>query len=352
MIYRTVVPPGRLSSIYYVLNKLESRGLVSSERPDAQAKGRRIYSLTSTGVAACVAGTRDALERVNPMTVPVLVGMANSPMLPQGEVAEALRRRRENALLRMESIRTTRLRQEPVEAFVAAIFEHGIAMLQAELTWIDDTLSHLKENALQTYDIKKARKDLYAPTPDDFEIVDVPEMAFLMIDGHGDPNTSVAYREAVEALYTASYAVRAAAKTTLERVHTVAPLEGLWSAEDPEVFRTRDKSAWDWTMMIAQPDWITPEMVNEALAAARKKELPALGRVRFERYTEGRSVQVLHIGSYDDEGPTLERLHDEFLPANGLAPTGRHHEVYLSDARKTQPAKLKTILRQPVTAAT
>jgi hypothetical protein len=206
---------------------------------------------------------------------------------------------------------------------------------------------------LQTYDIKKERKDLYAPMPVDFAIIDVPEMGFLMIDGHGDPNTSVAYREAVEALYAASYAVRAAGKTTLGRVHTVAPLEGLWSAEDLEVFRTRDKSAWEWTMMIAQPDWAPREMVDDALAAAReKKQLPALGLVRFERYTEGRSAQILHIGSYDDEGPALARLHAEFLPANGLAPVGRHHEIYLSDARKTEPAKRRTILRQPVTAAT
>lgn len=340
------------SSIYYLLNKLESRNLVSSERPDSHAKGRRIYSLTSTGFAACVAGTRDALERVNSLTAPVLVGIANSPMLPPGQVAEALRRRQESVMVRIESIRTTRSRQEPVEAFVAAIFEHGIAMLQAELTWIEDTLSHLKENRMQTYDIKTARKDLYAAKPGDFAIVDVPDMGFLMIDGHGDPNTSVAYREAVEALYAASYAVRAVAKTRLERVHTVGPLEGLWSAEDPEAFRTRDKSAWDWTMVIAQPDWITPKLVDEALAAAQKKKLPALSLVRFERYTEGRSAQILHVGSYDDEGPTLQRLHDEFLPANGLAPRGRHHEVYLSDARKTERAKLKTILRQPVTPGT
>jgi hypothetical protein len=172
-----------------------------------------------------------------------------------------------------------------------------------------------------------------------------------VVDGHGDPNTSPAYREAVEALYTASYAVRAVARATLERVHTVGPLEGLWSAEDPDVFRTRDKSAWDWTMMIAQPGWITPEVVHEALGLARKKQVPALGLVRFERYAEGRSVQILHVGSYDDEGPTLERLHAEFLPAHGLIPTGRHHEVYLSDPRRTPAAKLRTILRQPVATA-
>ncbi|WP_262849530.1 GyrI-like domain-containing protein [Mumia quercus] len=202
---------------------------------------------------------------------------------------------------------------------------------------------------MQSYDIKKERKDLYAPRAGAFTIVEVPEMRFLMVDGHGDPNTSPAYKEAVEALYTSSYAVRALAKTRLEKVHTVAPLEGLWSADDWEVFRTREKSAWDWTMMIAQPDWITADLVDDALATARaKKALPALDLVRFAPYDEGRSVQILHRGPYDDEGPTLSRLHDEFLPAEGLEPSGPHHEIYLSDARKTEPAKLRTILRQPV----
>lgn len=201
---------------------------------------------------------------------------------------------------------------------------------------------------MQTYDVKKERKRLYAPRRADFEIIVVPEMGFLMVDGHGDPNTSAAYREAVQSLYASSYAVRAVARTRLNKVHTVGPLEGLWSAKDLEVFRTRDKSAWAWTMMIVQPDWITPDIVDEALAAAQKKQLPALGLVRFERYAEGCSVQILHVGSYDDEGPTLARLHDEYLPAHGLAPTGHHHEIYLSDPRKTEPAKLRTILRQPV----
>lgn len=205
---------------------------------------------------------------------------------------------------------------------------------------------------MQTYDIKKERRSLYAPKPGGFQIVDVPEMAFLMIDGHGDPNTSPDYREAVEALYASAYAVRAVAVRRVNRVHTVAPLEGLWSAEDPEVFRTRDKRAWDWTMMIAQPDWVTPQMVEEAMASAPKKRLPARDLLRFESYTEGRSVQILHVGSYDDEGPTLARLHDEYLPDNGFAPTGRHHEIYLSDPRRTDAATLRTILRQPVTPAT
>lgn len=205
---------------------------------------------------------------------------------------------------------------------------------------------------MRTYDIKKDREGLYAPKRDDFHIIDVPEMGFLMVDGHGDPNTSAAYRHAVESLYAVSYAVRAVAKAGLSRAHTVGPLEGLWSAADPEVFRTRDKGAWDWTMMIAQPDWITPGIVDEARAAVRKKRPTALDLVRFERYDEGRSVQILHVGSYDDEGPTLARLHEEYLPANRLVPTGRHHEIYLSDPRRTEAARLRTILRQPVAPAT
>lgn len=205
----------------------------------------------------------------------------------------------------------------------------------------------------QNYDLKKAFPALYAPKPGVMAEVDVPEFAFLMVDGHGDPNVSPAYADAVQALFTLSYAVRAVAKEQLGRVHTVAPLEGLWSAEDMSTFITRDKAAWDWTMMIAQPEWITGEIVAAAAERVRAKGArtgtpAALDLVRFEPYAEGRSVQVLHIGSYDDEGPVLARLHGEFLPEHGLVERGRHHEVYLSDARRTEPAKLRTILRQPV----
>jgi DNA-binding PadR family transcriptional regulator len=338
------------SSIYYVLNKLESRGLVSSERPDGRQQGRRTYSLTSAGVAACVEGTRAALEQLPAMHSAVLVGLANSPLLAGGQLAKSLRTRHGSVASRVESIRSARSQQEPLETFVGAIFDHGIALLQAELGWIEATLATLKETTMQTFDIKKERKDLYGPKSADFAIVEVPPLQFLMVDGHGDPNTSSAYREAVEALYTASYGVRAAAKANFRRVHTVGPLEGLWSADDPEVFQTREKSAWDWTLMIVQPDWITAELVDEALTAAGKKQLPALELIRFERYSEGRCVQILHLGSYDDEGPTLARMHAEYLPVHGLSMTGRHHEIYLSDARKTEPARLRTILRQPVSA--
>jgi hypothetical protein len=133
----------------------------------------------------------------------------------------------------------------------------------------------------------------------------------------------------------------------------VAPLEGLWWAEDMESFTTRrDKSQWDWTMMIVQPEWITQEMVGQAIeAATKKKDLPALPKLRLETYHEGLCVQILHIGSYDDEGPTLHRTHHEFIPENGYEMVGKHHEIYLGDPRKMAPEKLKTVLRQPIRKA-
>ncbi|GAA3032091.1 hypothetical protein LV79_003122 [Actinokineospora globicatena] len=195
---------------------------------------------------------------------------------------------------------------------------------------------------MDNYDVKKEGVG-YSARRGRVEVVEVPVMRFLMADGHGDPNTSERYREVVSALYATSYAVRAVAKAELGRVHTVGPLEGLWSAADLGVFHTRDKDAWQWTLMIVQPEWVTPEVV-----AVAKERKPQETDVRFEEFHEGTCIQTLHIGPYDAEGPTIARMHDEFMPAENLTPRGRHHEIYLSDARRTDPAKLRTILRQPV----
>ena len=202
---------------------------------------------------------------------------------------------------------------------------------------------------MDTFDIKRERRDLYAPRAGEFALIDVPELSFLMVDGHGNPNAADAYREAVEALYAMSYTARFAAKKQLDRVHVVGPLEGLWWAENPDVFLTGSKEDWSWTMMIHQPDWITQELVDSALiTVAKKKELPALEKLRFERFAEGLSVQTLHVGSYDDEAPVIARMHHEFLPSQNLVLRGKHHEIYLGDPRKVEAAKLRTVLRQPV----
>lgn len=202
---------------------------------------------------------------------------------------------------------------------------------------------------MEKFDVKKAYKELYAPSRRDFSLVTVPRFSYFAVDGHGDPNTATEYSEALEALYAGSYATKFASKKELDRDYVVGPLEGLWRADDPEVFVTRDKASWDWTMMISQPEWITSAELTASIAAVgAKKNLAALDKVRFLELEEGLSVQILHIGSYDDEAPTLDRLHNTFIPANNLSFNGDHHEIYLSDARRTQPEKLKTVLRQPV----
>lgn len=202
-------------------------------------------------------------------------------------------------------------------------------------------------------DFKKEWKHLYRPSKNKFEVVEVPPMNFIMVNGHGDPNTEESYVQAVEALYALAFRVKFHSKKELGQDYVVPPLEGLWWADDMASFaEARDKSVWDWTMMIMQPSWIAAESLKIAKSEVQKtKDLPALPLVHWEEYDEGLSVQILHIGSYDDEGPTIHRLHHEFMPENKLVEAGKHHEIYLSDPRKTPPEKLKTIIRQPVRPA-
>ena len=199
------------------------------------------------------------------------------------------------------------------------------------------------------WDVKRVHPPLYGPANRDWELIEVPAQRFLALDGAGDPNTAPAYAEAVESLYAVAYAIKFAAKRALGREMVIAPLEGLWYADDASVFTTGAKAEWNWTLLISQPDWVTDALIAEAIAGAlAKKKLPALARVRVETIEEGLSAQLLHLGPYDDEAPALARLHGEFLASNGLRLNGRHHEVYLGDPRRAAPAKLKTVLRQPV----
>jgi hypothetical protein len=198
-------------------------------------------------------------------------------------------------------------------------------------------------------DIRRERAELYrAGTREVAEVV-VPPADYLAADGHGDPNTSADYAAAVSALYTAAYAVRAALKGRTGEAFVVGPLEGLWTAADPAAFAAGRKADWDWTMLIPLPGVVTADDVAAGLATAteRKPEVP-VGRVRLLALDEGRSLQVLHVGSYDDEAPTLARLHHEVMPARGLTWNGPHHEIYLGDPRRVAPERLRTILRQPV----
>lgn len=205
----------------------------------------------------------------------------------------------------------------------------------------------MKEDFKKTLDSYRARRG-------ELRILDVPAMRYLMVDGKGDPNTSHEYADALAALYPVAYRLKFASKRELDRDYVVPPLEALWWASDMTTFTSaRDKSQWLWTTMIMTPDCVTAEMVDEALTAVAAKDRPdALDQVRLERLEEGRCVQTLHIGPYDEEGPVLADMHGRFIPEAGLRMTGKHHEIYLSDPRRVEPAKLRTILRQPVEEAT
>ncbi len=198
-------------------------------------------------------------------------------------------------------------------------------------------------------DFKKELKAFYGTTAREFELIDVPEFKFLMIDGHGNPNTAQEYQEALEALYAIAYKLKFTSKKNLGKDYVVPPLEGLWWAADMTAFISGNKDDWDWTMMIMQPPWITTEMFEQTCTLVQKSKNPkALDKLRLQSYHEGLSVQILHRGSYDEEAPTIARLHSEYMPENKLNEAGKHHEIYLSDPRRVAPEKLKTILRQPV----
>jgi hypothetical protein len=171
-------------------------------------------------------------------------------------------------------------------------------------------------------DFKKEYKQLFSPPKNEFVLVDVPVFQYIMVDGHGDPNVAQEYRNALEALYAVAYKLKFFSKKELGKDYVVPPLQGLWWADDMESFTTaRDKSAWDWTMMIMQPGWVTDEMFMVAIDMAGKgKELMALTSLRYQPYREGLCVQILHIGSYDDEGPTLARMHKNWI-MRSISPT-------------------------------
>ena len=204
-------------------------------------------------------------------------------------------------------------------------------------------------------DYKKTQKDLYQPktTP---SIVDVPEMTFIMVDGRGDPNTSESYQSAIEILYGLSYSIKMSKMSGSEPDgyfdYTVPPLEGLWWLADGGDGYFSDKEKYYWTSMIRQPEFVTSSVFETGKTAlAKKKKGLDLSRARLELFTEGLCAQVMHIGSYDDEPATIALLY-QFITDSGyqvaLSETRRHHEIYLSDPRKTAPEKRKTVLRYPI----
>lgn len=203
---------------------------------------------------------------------------------------------------------------------------------------------------MEKVDYKKQLKHLYGPSAGKVALVDVPPMNFLMVDGAGDPNTAKSFSDAIEALYPVAYTLKFMIKKGTAGIdYGVMPLETLWWSDDLSAFTTGNKDAWQWTVMIMQPDLITAAMVAEAMAEVqRKKNQVALPLVRFERFAEGKAAQTLHIGPFAEEGPTIEKVH-ALIETSGSTRIGKHHEIYLSDLRRTPPEKWKIIVRQPMT---
>ena len=180
-----------------------------------------------------------------------------------------------------------------------------------------------------------------------FRVVDVPDLQYLMVDGHGDPNTTPDWADAVAALYPVAYGLKLASRRDLGRDHVVLPLEGLWWADDMSAFTGADKSRWKWIMMIMQPDFVPADVIAKAISEVRsKKALAALRALRLEAFAEGRCAQILHVGPFSEEGPTIARVHKFIGERSGLR--GKHHEIYLSDIRRADSKKWRTIIRQPM----
>ncbi|MDD5169611.1 MAG: GyrI-like domain-containing protein [Syntrophales bacterium] len=202
---------------------------------------------------------------------------------------------------------------------------------------------------MRKIDYKKEMKHLYDAPAKNPEIVEVPPMNFLMINGDGDPNISERYKDSVEALFGLSYTLKFMIKKSKMQIdYGVMPLEGLWWADDMTAFKRNKKELWKWTGMIMQPEYVTNELFIEAREIViKKKDNPVLQDVRLEAFIEGKAAQIMHIGPFSEEGPTIEKLH-KYIEANGEKLSGKHHEIYLSDIRRSAPEKWKTIIRQPM----
>jgi hypothetical protein len=202
---------------------------------------------------------------------------------------------------------------------------------------------------VEKIDLKKELSAFYKPSPKAVTDVTLPAFHFLMIDGQGDPNASPAFARAVETLYAVSYGIKFSVKRSAGGVdYAVMPLEGLWWADDPAAFSAGKRDRWQWTLMLMQPEFVTAKQVKAAQdQAATAKKLPAAQELRFEKFSEGRCAQTMHLGPFSQEGPTVQRVHD-YVRGLGLKPRGKHHEIYLSDMRRGDAAKWKTVIRQPM----
>lgn len=208
---------------------------------------------------------------------------------------------------------------------------------------------------VEKLDQKKQYKHLYLPSAREVTYVDVPELQFTMIDGRIGagvlPGDSAEFRDTMGAMYGVAYALKFMSKLddTKPLDFTVMAIEGLWATESG-VFSFETEEPWVYTLLMLQPDHITQAMFAEAVEQTNtKKPNPALERMRLERWCEGPSIQLMHIGPYADEPASIAKM-DAYAEAHGLELHGRHHEIYLGDPTRAKPENLKTVLRHAVHA--
>lgn len=336
------------SSIYYVLGRLEKERLVESVVEERVGKGpnRRLFRVTPAGREAWQAAVYRALSVPEPVHSPFMLGLANLPGLTTDKVLTALTAYRQRLAERLIHIAGERQRQRSTAPdFVDALFDRSEALIHAELTWLDRFIARQKEVAVMPapVDLTKLHKEAYKAKGEP-SLVTVPGGIFLAIDGQGEPKGD-RFNETLGTLYAVAYTLKFKWKA-LGQEYKVGPLEGLWfgGAE----WRSISREEWTWRLLIRVPDFVTAESVSEAIAdVIRKKKLALAESVRLTSFDEGLCAQLLHTGSYADEAPNIDRLH-AFIEASGYEPHLYHHEIYLSDATKTAPEKLQTILRHPV----
>jgi len=201
---------------------------------------------------------------------------------------------------------------------------------------------------MEKVDLKKQLKEFYNASPKEVTVVDIPVMNFIMVDGQGSPNNSSEYIAAIEALFSVSYTLKFMIKKSRKIDYGVMPLEGLWWAEDMTKFSADRKDEWKWTAMIMQPRYVTSEDVKVAIEQIKKKkDLPAIAKLRFESFFEGKVAQIMYVGPYSGEGATIAKIH-AFIQNSGYTLSGKHHEIYLNNPSRIAPEKLRTIIRQPM----
>ncbi|NKQ55889.1 hypothetical protein HFP15_23720 [Amycolatopsis sp. K13G38] len=197
-------------------------------------------------------------------------------------------------------------------------------------------------------------EQLYKVRKGAVDIVNVPELGFVVVAGSGAPE-GAEFAAAIQALYAVSYGAHFLLKKQVGQAPHVMPLEALWWVDDMSEgqasFLNTDRGLWHWQAMIMQPDPIEAGIVATAIAQAReKKASPALDQLVYQRWSEGRCAQLLHIGPYAEEAASIARLHEAIADA-GYRVRGHHHEIYLGDPRRSAPDKLRTILRHPIEPA-